>query len=401
MTTPPDTPSPDEPTGPRTPPPPDEPTAPQAPPSIDEPADPHTPASPKRFERSGTDRMIGGVCGGLGRYFGIDPTLVRLGAVGLVLLGGIGLVLYAAALLLVPQDGTEPAEPPSTRDRLVAGTLAVVLVIAGLVIGGFGFFWGGALVPLSFLLLGGLGVWWLVSGERPTGAPGQVARKALLGTAVLLGCAALAAGSFMASGLGGGVVIAALVIAAGAALVGAAFVGGARWLVLPALAIAVPLAFVSAAGLDLDGGFGERHVRPGVLADLDAGYDLGAGQLVVDLRDLDLPAGDHRLSLDVGMGHALVLVREDVCVATRASIGMGAVSVFDGDHGGIDFQQDDLRRADPRAPRLVVDADIGLGHFEVRHRWNRRHDRDDDRRGPPFGRSDDDDAPGNRACATA
>ena len=85
---------------------------------------------------------------------------------------------------------------------------------------------------------------------------------------MLVGCFALSVGSFFASGLGGDVVVAAIVIAAGAGLVAAAFVGGARWLVLPALAIALPLAFVSAAGIDLNGGFGERHVRPGTVAEI-------------------------------------------------------------------------------------------------------------------------------------
>ena len=91
---------------------------------------------------------------------------------------------------------------------------------------------------------------------------------------------ALAVGSFFAAGFGGGVVVASLVIATGAALVVAAFLGGARWLVLPALAIALPLAFVSAANIDLDGGVGERTVRPGTLAEVKHGYRLGIGELV-------------------------------------------------------------------------------------------------------------------------
>ena len=142
--------------------------------------------------------------------------------------------------------------------------------------------------------------------------------------------------SFFASGLGGGVVVAGIVIAAGASLVAAAFVGGARWLVLPALAVALPLAFVSAAGIDLDGGFGERRERPATVAELAQTYRLGAGELVVDLRELDLPAGDHPLHVRIGTGHALVLVPEDVCVATSADIGMGAVQVFNHESGGID-----------------------------------------------------------------
>jgi phage shock protein PspC (stress-responsive transcriptional regulator) len=325
------------------------------------------PTGPKRFERSSTDRLVGGVCGGLGRYFNIDTTLVRIGMVALALLGGTGLIVYAAALVLVPSDGEVAAGPNDTRDRAIAVGLAILLTIVGFSFGLFGLGVGGAIFPIAFLAVAGLAVWWLVSGERPSGSVGQVARRAALGVALLFGCLALAVGSFIASGFGGGVVIAALVIAAGAALVVAAFVGGARWLILPALAIAVPLAFVSAAGIDLDGGFGDREVRPGTIAEVKDGYRLGAGQLTIDLRDVDLPAGDRRLKVGMGTGHVLVLVPDDVCVASTATVGMGGVSVFDRDGGGIDVDWSDARRAPKGTPRLVIDGDIGLGLLEVRN----------------------------------
>jgi phage shock protein PspC (stress-responsive transcriptional regulator) len=332
--------------------------------------DPPGPPTPKRFERSSADRLIGGVCGGLGRYFGIDSTLVRIGMVALALLGGTGLIVYAAALILVPSDGEVAAGPNDTRDRAIAVGLAIVLAIGGFSFGlfGLGFGPGGTVFPVAFLGVAGLAVWWLVSGERPSGSAGDVARRAALGIALLFGCFALSVGSFVASGFGGGVVVASLVIAAGAALVAAAFVGGARWLVLPALAIALPLAFVSAASIDLNGGFGERHVRPGTLAEVKDSYRLGAGELVVDLRDVDLPAGDRRLKIGIGTGHALVLVADDVCVATEASVGMGDISVFERNGGGIDVDWSDARRAPAGTPRLVVEGDVGLGLLEVRHR---------------------------------
>ena len=338
-------------------------------------ADPPPPPSPKRFERSSTDRLIGGVCGGLGRYFAIDPTLVRIGMVALALLGGTGLIVYAAALILVPSDGEVAAGPNDTRDRAIAVALAIFLTIVGFSLGLFGlsFGIGGAIFPIAFLCVAGLAMWWLVSGERPSGSAGDIARRAGLGVALLLGCFALAVGSFLASGFGGGVVVAGLVIAAGAALVAAAVVGGARWLVLPALAIALPLAFVSAAGIDLDGGFGDRHVRPGTLAEVKDSYRIGAGELVIDLRDVKLAPGDRRLKVGVGTGHALVLVGDDVCVASTASVGMGGVSVFDRDGGGIDVDWNDPRRAPAGTPRLVVDGDIGLGLLEVRHRAGTIH----------------------------
>ncbi len=359
------------------------------------PTDPPPPPGPKRFERSSTDRLIGGVCGGLGRYFDIDPTLVRIGMVALALLGGTGLIVYAAALVLVPSDGEVVPGPNDQRDRALAVSLAIGLTIVGLSFGlfGLGFGLGGAIGPIAFLGVAGLAVWWLVSGERPSGSAGDVAKRAALGVALLFGCFALSVGSFLASGFGGGVVMASLVIAAGAALVAAAFVGGARWLVLPALAIALPLAFVSAASIDLNGGFGERHVRPGTLAEVKDGYRLGAGELVVDLRDVDLPAGDRRLKIGVGTGHALVLVADDVCVATTATVGMGGVSVFGRDGGGIDVDWSDSRRAPAGTPRLVVDGDIGLGLLEVRHRADTIH-------GPRRGFDPDARDERNDACLT-
>jgi phage shock protein C len=133
---------------------------------------------PRRLTRSSRDRMIGGVSGGIGRYFGIDPTLVRIGFVVLALLGGTGLIVYGAALVLVPLDEERTDAPSTPRDRALAIAIAVALIIAGLVFGSFGFLFGGALVPLGFLLLLGLSVWWLVSGERPQGGAGAVARRA-------------------------------------------------------------------------------------------------------------------------------------------------------------------------------------------------------------------------------
>ncbi len=333
--------------------------------TTDTPSSPPPAPAPRRLTRSSTDRVVGGVAGGIGQYFAIDPILVRIGFVALTLLGGAGLVVYAAALLLVPLD--DRSGPPSGRDRVMAVGVVAALAVGALVIGGFGVFFAGALVPLALLALAGLAVWWLVSGERPDGSPADVARRAALGVGLLIGCAALSVASFFASGLGGGVVVSGIVIAAGAALVAAAFAGGARWLVLPALAIALPLAFVSAAGIDLEGGFGERHERPATVGELRQGYRLGAGELVVDLRELDLPAGDRRLSVRVGAGHVLILVPKDVCVASTATVGVGHVAVFDRHGSGLDVDWRDARRADEGASRLVLDGKVGVGLLEVRH----------------------------------
>jgi phage shock protein C len=62
----------------------------------------------RRLYRSRTQRMIGGVCGGLGEYFDIDPTIVRLLFVVTALAGGPGLLAYIIMLIVVPSE-PEPA----------------------------------------------------------------------------------------------------------------------------------------------------------------------------------------------------------------------------------------------------------------------------------------------------
>ena len=63
----------------------------------------------KRLTRSRTNRMIWGVCGGLGEYFGADPTLVRVIYVAMTLISaGFGILLYIALAIIVPLEGSSP-----------------------------------------------------------------------------------------------------------------------------------------------------------------------------------------------------------------------------------------------------------------------------------------------------
>jgi phage shock protein PspC (stress-responsive transcriptional regulator) len=61
------------------------------------------------IRRSATDVKLTGLCGGVARYWGIDPLLVRVGWALLALSGGIGLVLYLAGWLLIPVEGSDKA----------------------------------------------------------------------------------------------------------------------------------------------------------------------------------------------------------------------------------------------------------------------------------------------------
>ena len=123
---------------------------------------------PARLLRSRTDRVLSGVSGGLGEYFGIDPVLVRIGWVVLAIVtGGTAILVYLVAWLIVPE---EPRDTEARADRLArrqpaGGGAGARLVLGGvlIVLGAFmlfrllvpGFF---ELKVLGPLLLVGVGV---------------------------------------------------------------------------------------------------------------------------------------------------------------------------------------------------------------------------------------------------
>lgn len=124
-----------------------------------EPSD-ESPSGSRRLVRSRDDRVIAGVAGGLGAYFGIDPILFRIGFVLLVIAGaGSGLVLYLIAWLVLPEGETTAAG----ASRVEAGG-----VLLGGILIAVGLFWLGDTIfpslgkyigPIGLLLLGAALVW--------------------------------------------------------------------------------------------------------------------------------------------------------------------------------------------------------------------------------------------------
>ena len=58
----------------------------------------------KRLYRSQTDRVLFGVCGGLGKYFGIDPVIFRILFVIFLFIDGVGLIAYLIMILIIPNE---------------------------------------------------------------------------------------------------------------------------------------------------------------------------------------------------------------------------------------------------------------------------------------------------------
>ena len=91
-------------------------------PPTDQPTGTQPPAAPFRrpeLRRSATDRMAGGVCGGLAEYSGVDSLLWRVGFVGLTIAGGAGVLVYLLLWVLMPPAPARDDQPVSALEQLV------------------------------------------------------------------------------------------------------------------------------------------------------------------------------------------------------------------------------------------------------------------------------------------
>jgi hypothetical protein len=184
-----------------------------------------------------------------------------------------------------------------------------------------------------------------------------------------LGMAAVAA---WATATGHGAVVAGTVIALGAALAATAFFTeaarrSAPWLLAVALLLAAPAGAVAAADIRFDGAVGEREYTPTSLADVrEDGYELGVGQLIVDLRQIELAEGQTlEVATDLGVGQTIVSVPQGVCVVGEADAKAGELLVRGDSNSGVEPEFD---RGDPEsktAPRVVIDSHLEVGQLVV------------------------------------
>ncbi len=353
---------------------PEDPTT-EAPRPEPEPAAPTTPPAPRRLLRTRDDRVLGGVCSGLARYFNVDPLIIRIAAVALIFVGGFAVIAYIAALLLVPEDdGTgQPVAGKPGRFSTIAGAFVIVLAGVALLDGhwGVGFGWVfGALAP-TVLIVAVLAI----AGQRLLANRGRVAtrrrpdRRRRAAAERRPGRRAHRRRRrrrghrgrrwehhrwrrHRARRLDGGLLVprSPRPLARGAAL-----------------ALAIPSGVVAAAGVDTSHGVGNRDYAPATISDIrPGGYELGVGELVVDLRDTQWPRnGTVNLKVDVGTGHALVLVPTDVCLQAKTHAGLGYVGLLGKETGGADIDEEHGTVArSPSARKLILDADVGIGAIE-------------------------------------
>ena len=285
----------------------------------------------KRLERSRSDRMLAGVCRGLARYFDINPAFYRVGFVVLTLLGGAGILIYAAAALVIPEEGkADSIAAEILRERRERPWQLVglgLVAVAGAVLLSRATLWPNGDAAWVLALLVGAAILWMQRRRRRGAAmatgdvvEGTRRRPRVLRTAAIVSS------------------------------------------VLIVLVLAAAAVTASVFHVHLSDGVGDRMYKPAGAADVHPTYKLGIGDLRVDLGAVPLPPGETDVKARLGIGDLNVVVPRDVALQVKADAQVGAVHVLD-------------REANGRNPSvtingngrrvLVLDAHVGLGNLTV------------------------------------
>jgi phage shock protein PspC (stress-responsive transcriptional regulator) len=317
---------------------------------------------PRRLARSTESAYVAGVAGGLGHYFGLDPVLFRVAFGVSVVFGGIGLLAYIALWLFLPRDDGTPSFMDSRSRAASIGIIVVLGVIALASLRPPSFVLGPGLLVCA-ALVGGAVLLYRSFGEAGREDPARMVARVTLVLLLLVMMLGAATGVGFIAAIGGGTAEAVLAIFAGLALIAAGLLGGPRWLLLPVIVLLLPLGVVTAAGIDLHGGFGQRDYHPVTVTDLRPEYRIGAGEINLDLAGMALPPGRTDVKVVVGVGDARVRLPHGACASTDARIGAGATELPNRSEHGFDVRIADA----PSAARSVVhvDAQVGLGFLRV------------------------------------
>jgi phage shock protein PspC (stress-responsive transcriptional regulator) len=268
----------------------------------------HTPMV-KRLERSRDAKILAGVAGGLGRYFDLAPAVFRLGFVVLTLLGGAGILVYIAAVLVMPKEGEESSIAEDIlrkrRDhpaRVVALGLVAVAVLSVLARADT---WPSAGTAWFLVLVAGVILLW-TSRRR-------------------------------------GIVVALTTFLA--------------LIVVTALAaVAVAFAWFN---VSLGDGVGDRTYAPTAVADVSNRYELGVGNLRVDLSHLPTTQPVH-VKARLGIGELRVIVPHDASVSVTSHVKAGSIDALQRHDDGTD-----ARVTSNTGNTMTIDAQVGAGHIEV------------------------------------
>jgi phage shock protein PspC (stress-responsive transcriptional regulator) len=350
--------------------------------------------------------VLGGVAGGLGDYFNVDPLLIRIGFVGLMIFGGAGLVLYAVAWLLIPAAGHDTSAVEGFFARLgltpqrlawIALAIVVLILISNVPIGGpldgsGSVFIGplpgmnpGALWALAIIVVG------IVLLRRRETAPATAAAPAIAAQpiaavapvvktpprprsplawyacgAVLLSTGLLALVSQVADvAVAPGQFFGAALAILGIGLVVGVWWGRARILILLAILLAPLAVTASFITAPLEGGVGDHSYAPTTVAEVRSEYRSLGGRLSLDLTGLQTGPRIIHISASVAVGQLMVRLPEGASVEIRSRVGAGDSFVL-GSSQDVGTSLDNLfMRHGLDQPTYILDLQAGIGEVYV------------------------------------
>jgi phage shock protein PspC (stress-responsive transcriptional regulator) len=309
------------------PPPPPSAPPPPLPPSFDQPAwqppPPYGPPARGQLRRSRTDKILGGVNGGLADYTGIDALLWRVGFVALTLAGGAGIVVYLLLWLLMPAGPPAGAGAPSARrDRAPLGPRSPV---------------PGITIAALLILMGAMAMFSAFT-------PWEIHPRGYFGMALLVVGIGLVASAFATGRTARGGLIALGVVLS----LGLAAAAAEPW---------------KGAGAEA----GDRTYRPGTAAAVQDAYRGDVGDLMLDLTRIDVgDDGPISTRIQHGVGDIRVLVPAAADVQLTVETGFGSVDAFgEGDTDGYFAGRGSGPTVDDGVPDVQLIIHNGLGDVEV------------------------------------
>jgi len=291
----------------------------------------------RRLERSRSDRMLAGVCGGLARYFDIHPAFYRVGFVVLTLIGGAGILIYIAAALVIPDEGEEDSIASAAlrerRDRPLPLIGLALIALAGLVLLSRVSIWPNGDAAWILLLIAGGIVLQLSHRTRAETAPREAEAQAQAPSP-----SPWRWPRRIAIGLGTAVGVVLTFVFVAAAIFAAVF------------------------HVHLGNGIGDQTYDVRALTELHPEYKLGIGDLRVDLRDVRLPVGVTHLRTRVDVGRVDVVVPHEAALRVHSEADFGTVAVLGQSADGRKVD----RSVDEAGKRVLdLDAHVGVGSVHI------------------------------------
>ncbi len=400
-------------------PPPASAAGPTEPPKSDQPwapASPHAgfgrpphPPAPSRLMRDSSDKVLTGVCGGLGRQTGVDPILFRIGFAALAFAGGTGVLLYIVMAVLMPRDdgqqvwargGAKPRIEPEIRPDLRIGdsereqTVAYLgaahdegrldlaeydervasayraKIAADLIRLTSDLALSSRVHPAPFSAASADG---RTAAPAPRGPRSPIPRMTV--AILLIGAGIVAFGERYGDwSLDPSTYFGIAVALIGAALVVTAFGPWRRSKgALIALGVLLSFGLFVTSAVDSRGGFdeatfGESSFRPSSVEQVRDSYQVMMGEGTLDLSGLQFTSDDPtEIQIDVTMGNFEILVPRDTDVRLYGDATFGSVSTFgdreylDGYYPGVGEGPD----VGDNEPELILDIDVRFANAEV------------------------------------